>query len=374
MDYLLFKTVLEYIPIVNTINIYDENNNNNNNNNDNNNNNNNDSTFIDPLVKEIQNYIIEKTSNTYIVSLSGGVDSMVLASILKLLNKQVIGVHINYNNRIESVEEARFLEVWCNDNNIELIVHNIENIQRGKIKRYDYELQTKNIRFDLYKDVLTKYNCEEIFLGHHKGDIIENVFNNICRGRNILDLVVIKSENTILDVKICRPMLNVYKNIIFDYAHLYNIPYFKDTTPEWSLRGIFRNQIYPLLNITYSLNLSQNLMSIADESTDWNMLIENKILEPFIQTIIYTDTTVVINIGDYIDYPLCFWMNVLTKIFYKFGKSSPSKKSIQNLLIYIKDIIITKKTNKIQLSNSCIGEINNNNNNNNNILTLYFSK
>ena len=46
-----------------------------------------------------------------------------------------------------------------------------------KFAEFKSELKTKPI----LKDVLEKYKCSEILLGHHKDDIIENVFNNICR-------------------------------------------------------------------------------------------------------------------------------------------------------------------------------------------------
>ena len=34
-------------------------------------------------------------------------------------------------------------------------------------------------------------------LGHHKDDVIENIFNNVCRGRNLLDLPIMFIENKI---------------------------------------------------------------------------------------------------------------------------------------------------------------------------------
>ena len=53
-----------------------------------------------------------------IVSLSGGVDSMVIASCAHFLGMKTICVHINYNNRDESVLEAEFLRQWCEYNQI----------------------------------------------------------------------------------------------------------------------------------------------------------------------------------------------------------------------------------------------------------------
>lgn len=333
MKYELYTRVLEYLPNNETFN-------------------NIKIDVCDKLVEEIINYTVGISTEICVVSLSGGVDSMVLTVLLKLLNRQVICIHINYNNRQESKEESTFLEEWCKYMNIEIILHEINNVHRDEIKRSDYESKTKNIRFKLYKDVLDKYKCSEILLGHHKDDIIENVFNNICRGRNILDLSVIKKTNKIMGVKICRPMLAVHKDRIYEFAHKYNIPYFKDTTPYWSLRGIYRNQVYPLLNKTYSNNLSKNLLNIANQSNEWNKLIEEKIIEPFMNKIIYINKTAEMNIRDYHDSPICFWSSIFMRVFYQYSKSAPTQKSIKNFMNNIKDI---KNTNNIfiQLSNSC---------------------
>ena len=135
--------------------------------------------------------IFEEQKQKFIVSLSGGVDSMVLITIIHYLGYHVIGVHINYNNRIETTEEEQFLEFWCNKNSITLYKKSINEIKRSQSKRSDYEIITKNIRLDFYKEIMKK-ECDLILLAHHKDDIVENIFANVCRGRYILDLAVIK--------------------------------------------------------------------------------------------------------------------------------------------------------------------------------------
>ena len=43
------------------------------------------------------------------------------------------------------------------------------------------------------------------------------------------------------DVWIMRPFISVEKKEILEFAHCYNIPFLKNTTPEWSNRGKLRN-------------------------------------------------------------------------------------------------------------------------------------
>ena len=74
------------------------------------------------LFKIVKEFCINSENKKFLVSLSGGVDSMVLISIIHYLGYEVIGVHINYNNRYETLLEQEFLENWCNYNKIKLFL------------------------------------------------------------------------------------------------------------------------------------------------------------------------------------------------------------------------------------------------------------
>lgn len=50
-------------------------------------------------------------------------------------------------------------------------------------------------------------------------------------------------ENVVNGVRVWRPMLPFDKDVVFDFAHKFGVPYFKDTTPSWSTRGKLRRQL-----------------------------------------------------------------------------------------------------------------------------------
>lgn len=312
------------------------------------------------LIDVIKKFCIYEESNKFIISLSGGVDSMVLISIIKNLGYEVVGIHINYNNRFETSLEEEFLKYWCSKNDICLYIKNIESIKRINTKRSEYEIITKNIRFDFYKEILKKENSNIILLAHHKDDIVENIFANVCRGRNILDLAVIKEKTTIDGVNIGRPMINIYKKFIYDFAKKYKIPYFKDSTPNWSVRGKYRNLIYPIIEDTFTKNVKDNLLSLSRQSHEWNNLINEKIIGPFMDTIIWNNEPgklgVSFDITNYRNHPLCFWNIVFANIFYHFDKNCPSRKGIQTFMNVIKENSVCFAS----VSNNCICYIKNN--------------
>ena len=65
-------------------------------------------------------------------------------------------------------------------------------------------------------------------------------------------------------VRIFRPLLEFNKDIIVEFAHTFGVPYFKDTTPQWSVRGKLRNQLMPYV----FWNRSTMLLYVVDNTTD----------------------------------------------------------------------------------------------------------
>lgn len=338
LQYNKYEKVLEYIPEVNS-KISNQN------------------ISNEAIIDTISNFCKKLENKKVLVSLSGGIDSMVLITILHSLNYDIVAGHINYNNREETKEEQQFLEEWCQFNGIKLYIKNINEIKRNTTKRHDYEIITKNMRLDFYKDIISKENIDYVLLAHHKDDVIENIFANICRGRNYLDLAVIREHSTISDIKIGRPLIEYYKTSIYDFANKYHVPYFKDTTPKWSVRGKYRDIISPAIEDAFTLNVKENLLNISNQADEWNTLVEKEIIKPFIENIkfnFHDNSSIEFNIQKYIDYPLAFWHVVFMNLFNQFGRKSPSKKGIQTFISTIK----YKGNNQnliynIGLSNSC---------------------
>ena len=280
------------------------------------------------------------------LSLSGGIDSMVLLDLLLRANKRVIAIHVNYNNRVESKLEEEFLRIYCEAHGVEFICHSFD-FKRGSINRSIYENITKKIKFGVYKSILQKYNAENILLAHHKDDIIENIFTNFCRGDNFLNLSVIKEYSTILGVNIHRPLLNFYKDDIYNYAHYYEVPYFLDTTPDWSVRGKFRRKILPELFNTFP-GLKSNLLGIAKESEEWGSLIQSDFIDKYLNKVNAYDNYIempIISSEDYSTFPVCFWQEIISRVFHRYSLSAPSRKSLNIFVEYLKN----KKSNQILL-------------------------
>ena len=225
-------------------------------------------TNIETII--LQQYNKIKTNETIAVSLSGGVDSMVALCILQKYHKNIIAIHINYNNSETSNDELDFINYYCNYLNVKLLSRTIDEIKRKQCLnnglRDLYEDITKKIRFDMYKLSNAKY----ILLGHNKDDCFENIITNISNKANYDNLLGMSTLSYIDNISIWRPMLDIKKSEIIAYANNNNIPYLGDSTPKWSMRGKIRDNVRPVLD---NLNIINSFFSLSDYLSETNIII-----------------------------------------------------------------------------------------------------
>ena len=115
---------------------------------------------------------------------------MVLAFILSRLGAgrwRVAGVHIDYGNRPESGAEADFVATWCAEQGVVFRLKRIEELRRGIAGRDEYERESRRIRYDFYAACLAEFaGCGGVCVGHHAGDVQENVITNLLKGTSLL--------------------------------------------------------------------------------------------------------------------------------------------------------------------------------------------
>lgn len=291
-----------------------------------------------------QRFQICNVTDKLIVSLSGGVDSMVIATCANFLGIKTICVHINYNNREESVLEAEFLRQWCEHNQIFHFEYiNILDLKRETSDRSQYEVETRKIRMESYKNLMDRFDAKYVCLGHHDGDILENVMMNLFKNRDILDLTVMKelsSTSAEEGVTLFRPLLGLFKSTILEFANMYGVPYFKDTTPGWSVRGMLRTLLIPMLRRIFP-RFEHALIGIGKQSDDWSEVIMQRVVSPFLEkNVAYAqkgeESIVTIDYDSYDDMPECFFRRVWTIVFHSMQYSLPSHKAMTELFFIMK--------------------------------------
>jgi tRNA(Ile)-lysidine synthetase-like protein len=349
-------------------------------------------SVVSPIIHENMRNEIEKLKDgsTIIVSLSGGVDSMVALYLCKYIKdtynsnkiKNIIAIHINYNNRTHSGDELDFVNYYCNKLGIKLYLRTIKEISRNNCLhnglRDLYEDITKNIRYDMYR-LNIKNDRTYILLGHNKDDCFENVITNISNKSNYNNLCGMEVLKEIEGMMFWRPLLSIEKRHILDCANINKIPYLYDSTPVWSVRGKIRDTVRPsLLLLKNNEGIEDNsiidsFFYLRDYIANTQDIFNELIIKNLISKIKYMDAE---NSRKYItEYSKTEMLSlkyiVIAKIFFSKLNIRYSHKAIKDFCEYIGTFDTLSKTQqgrKFILSKSCIIDIKINSKNNYNII------
>jgi tRNA(Ile)-lysidine synthetase-like protein len=232
---------------------------------------------IDKMYK-ISEYL--EKNKKYILSLSGGVDSMVLSYILKQKSIDFVTVHISYENRTECAEEVELLREWCSFLGIELYVRRIHEIKRANCMNFSlrelYEDYTRDIRFNTYRLVgkIIGADSARVFLGHNKNDSFENILTNIASQSHYDNLRGMDPMQNISGILFYRPLLNTTKEDIYKFSELNFIPHLPNSTPSWSQRGKIRDQVKPTL-VQWNPTSIESFFKLSNELGSYVKFIES---------------------------------------------------------------------------------------------------
>ncbi|MBQ9714782.1 MAG: tRNA lysidine(34) synthetase TilS [Clostridia bacterium] len=180
------------------------------------------------------------------VAVSGGVDSVVLLdNLAKNAQKDEIElcvINVDHNIRAESASDSLFVKNLAKKYGLEFFGFSVNALEYAKQHKLSEETAARILRykvFDEFKD------ADYIALAHHMSDQAETILMHILRGSGAKGAVGMKQ----MSGRYVRPLLDVSKEEILQYASENNIEYVVDQTnfDNDKTRNYLRNEIFPLL-------------------------------------------------------------------------------------------------------------------------------
>lgn len=233
-----------------------------------------------------------KNVSVVVVACSGGPDSMCLLDLVnkvKLEKKlKIIVAHVNHKVRIESDEEAKMVEAFCQKNDIIFELLELSEFKNGKFS----EEIARNKRYQFFDKVIAKYQANYLLTAHHGDDLIETILMRITRGSTLSGFIGIRDISTNDKYSILRPLLTTTKEEIYAYLKENHIPYAIDKSNE-SLkytRNRYRKEVLPFLK-KEEKNIHKKYLKFSKELQEYEEFVNKYITD---QKII-VDNSIVIN-------------------------------------------------------------------------------
>ncbi|GEN76823.1 tRNA lysidine(34) synthetase TilS [Chryseobacterium hagamense] len=193
---------------------------------------------------QLDKLIHSPENQSYLLAVSGGADSMVLAFCFKELGIRFQVAHINYKLRGEDSErDQKTVEKFCGEHHIKFHLYSVS----GKDRKPEHSIQlwARELRYDFFKRIQKSENLEFLVTAHHLNDQLETFIINLSKAAGITGLSGIPANSN----RILRPLLDFTKEEIYAFAKENGIEYREDLSNRKNdyLRNKIRNEIVPKL-------------------------------------------------------------------------------------------------------------------------------
>jgi len=242
------------------------------------------------------NHLIAK-GDRVLIALSGGVDSMVLAELLRRCGYNIAFAHCNFRLRgAESDGDEQFVREYAQRVGVKLFVKQFDTHQYVADNKVSVEMAARELRYAWFNDLINanqslnssgasnngdgwqNLRFDKLALAHHADDQIETFFINLLRGSGIKGLKAMQPCNGMY----IRPLLWASREQIKKFAIENGIQWREDSTNQDTvfLRNKIRHNLMPVYDGIKSdarEKILQSVECLASENQLYRELLKDKL-------------------------------------------------------------------------------------------------
>jgi tRNA(Ile)-lysidine synthetase-like protein len=195
-------------------------------------------------IQQVKSAIESHAKNdTYLVGVSGGLDSRVLlALLLEIGFRHLVVCHLNHNLReSESSKDCQFVNRISRRLGLKFYTEKLSELpDAGSL-----ETSARVARLNFFAHASEKFGTSRVFLGHHADDQVETFLFNLFRGSASFENAAMKPQSKIAtyngELTLLRPLLQISKENLRLFAAKRRLTFREDSTNE--SRKMTRNRI-----------------------------------------------------------------------------------------------------------------------------------
>ena len=213
------------------------------------------------------------THNThFIIAVSGGVDSIVLAALMQQMGAKCSIAHANFQLRgDESNRDERFVQAFATKMDMPFLTKRFDTLAFAEQYKMGIQQAAREIRYAWFESLIKEMSPSSnivLLTAHHADDQVETVLMQFFRGTGLHGLTGIPAMRTHQQnplatdhINLIRPLLPFSKASIKDFAKLNGLHYVEDSSNVKNdyTRNLIRNQLIPQMETIYP-NVNQQVL------------------------------------------------------------------------------------------------------------------
>lgn len=201
-----------------------------------------------------------------LLTVSGGVDSMVMLSLFVRSGYRVGVAHCNFQLRgAESDEDELLVANTAQKYGVPCYNRRFETLSEMERTGESMEMAARRLRYAWFEELRREHSYTAVAVAHHADDSIETFFINLLRGTGLRGLTGISTHVA----NIIRPLMFASRKEILEYAVAEKIPFREDSSNRSTkyLRNKIRLGLVPRIreiNPRFTALMRRNLGRLTD--------------------------------------------------------------------------------------------------------------
>lgn len=225
--------------------------------------------------KHIEENFPELQQKPFLLAVSGGVDSVVLAHLCHQIDLNFAIAHCNFLLRgAESDKDEDFVRELAERLRIESHVIHFDTIGYVNKNKVSVQMAARELRYRWFEQIMVEHGYETLVTAHHADDNLETFLINLSRGTGLDGLTGIPEKTAC----IARPLLAFSRVRILEYAKSEKLQWREDKSNSDTkyLRNQIRHEVVPKLKELHS-TFSENFKTTLDYLKDSASLVDHHI-------------------------------------------------------------------------------------------------
>ncbi len=224
--------------------------------------------MLEIVAAVIKKFNMINISDTIIVGVSGGADSIALLHILTRLASdfsfKLAAAHLNHMLRGDDAEkDEEHVTLTCQKWGVTCFTKRADVGALAEKWRISEEEAGRKARYEFFHELMKDIKADKLALAHHRDDKVETIFHNIIRGTGTHGL---KGINYVRDGFVIRPLLDATKEEILHYCKEQNLSFRKDLSNNnlSYTRNRLRHGLIPFIQDNFNPNIAKTILRMSE--------------------------------------------------------------------------------------------------------------